>query len=87
MNRSSCDRPDSMNIPTNCVTITNDRPQNFYDGRVRFVLRRGDYSRVTNGDLLARYDCSDNSTALLVRVNIRANGKVTVTVPSYLKED
>jgi hypothetical protein len=76
-------RPDTMNIRTNSVTIINDLPQDFYDGRVRFVLPRGDYHRVTNGTILAEYDCVHNTrTAVLVRVNIPANGSITVTVPS-----
>jgi hypothetical protein len=76
-----CDQADSMNIATTRVTITNDLPQNFYDGRVRFVLKRGVYHHVLNGDLLAEYDCANGKTALLVKVNIPANGSVTVTVP------
>ncbi len=76
------DLPDTMNITVNRVTITNDLPQNFYDGRVRFVLPRGRYDRVTNGTVLAQYDCADGArTAVLVRVNIPANGSITVSLP------
>lgn len=78
-----CDRPDSMNITATSVTITNDLPRNFYDGRVRFVLKRGIHPRVTNGSILSEYDSdAGRQTALLVRVNIPANGTISVTVPN-----
>ena len=74
-------QPDSMNLATNSVTIANDLPENFYDGRVRFVLKKGLYHSVCNGTILARYDCEHGTkTAVLVRVNIPANGTVTVSV-------
>ena len=77
-----CDQPDPMNLTTNCVTIINDLPQNFYDGRVRFVLNKKVYDRATNGTILAQYDCNDGSkTAVLVKVNIPANGSITVRLP------
>jgi len=68
------DQPDAMNITTNVVTILNDLPRNFYDGRVRFVLPKGVYQRVTNGSILAQYECDNDKTAVLVKVNIPANG-------------
>jgi hypothetical protein len=75
-------QPDTMNL-TNAVTIINDLPENFYDGRVRFVLNHGAYRAVANGTILSEYDCANNSrTAVLVRVNIPANGSVTVGVPA-----
>ena len=54
------DQPDTRNITTNSVTITNDLPQNFYDGRVRFVLNRGVYRTIKNGAILAQYDCANS---------------------------
>ncbi len=76
-----CNQPDSMNVTANSVTINNDLPENFYDGRVRFVLPRGNYRTVENGAVLAEYNCAhDTKTAVLVRVNIPANGSVTVTI-------
>jgi hypothetical protein len=76
------DQPDSMNVTAQSITITNDLPQNFYDGRVRFVLDKGIYDHVTNGTVLAQYDCeNDTKTAVLVKVNIPANGTITVGVP------
>lgn len=77
------DQPDSMYITNNSVTITNDLPEEFYDGRVRFVLPKGKYDQVDNGNVLAEYDCLHNTkTAVLVKVDIPANGSVTVSIPS-----
>jgi hypothetical protein len=74
-------QPDSMNLVTNSVTIVNDLPENFYDGRVRFVLKKGICHSVNNGTILAQYDCKHGTkTAVLVRVNIPANGTTTITV-------
>ena len=36
------DQPDPMNINAHAVTITNDLPEQFYDGRVRFILDKGE---------------------------------------------
>ena len=77
------DQPDTMNITANSVTIINDLPQNFYDGRVRFVLKKGKYAHVANGNVLAEYNCdNDNKTVVLVKVNIPAKGRVTVSIPT-----
>jgi hypothetical protein len=82
-----CNEPDPMNLATNSVTINNDLPENFYDGRVRFVLPRGKYDHVANGEVLAEYDCvNETKTAVLVRVNIPANGTVTVSLPAQKPE-
>jgi hypothetical protein len=76
------DQPDTMNITAKSVTITNDLPQNFYDGRVRFVLDKGNYRTVKNGTILSEYNCvNDTKTAVLIRVNIPASGTITVSVP------
>lgn len=76
------DQPDAMNITTGSVTITNDLPQNFYDGRVRFVLNQGTYRTVEGGTILSEYDCANGTkTAILVRVNIPANGLIKVSLP------
>jgi hypothetical protein len=73
------DQPDAMNVTTNCVTIVNDLPQNFYDGRVRFVLKRGKYDQVNGGTILAEYDSTDTTkTVVLVKVNIPASGSIRV---------
>jgi hypothetical protein len=74
------DQPDSMNVTTPSITITNDLPREFYDGRVRFVLDKGDYASVQDGTILSEYNTTNGSTAVLVKVDIPANGSVTVTV-------
>jgi hypothetical protein len=75
-------RPDPMNIAESSVSIINDLPQNFYDGRVRFVLPKGTYSAL-NGSILAQYVCRNGSkTAVLVKVAIPASGTTTVNVAS-----
>ncbi|MDE3066327.1 MAG: metallophosphoesterase [Verrucomicrobiota bacterium] len=72
---------DPRNITTNSVTIINDLPENFYDGRVRFVLNRGACRTVENGTILSEYGCVHGTkTAVLVRVNVPASGRGTVSV-------
>ncbi len=74
-------RADAMNVTANSITITNDLPENFYDGRVRFILNQGTYSAVTNGTILAQYDCYNGTrTAVLVKVNIPASNTITVSL-------
>ncbi|HEX9048404.1 MAG TPA: hypothetical protein VF988_15360, partial [Verrucomicrobiae bacterium] len=74
-------QPDTWNLATNSVTIVNDLSENFYDGRVRFVLPKGNYHHVSNGEILAEYDSADAAkTAVLTRVNIPANGSITVSL-------
>lgn len=81
------DQPDSRNITSTSVTITNDLPEDFYDGRVRFVLKRGVYPAVKNGEILSEYDSADNTkTAVLVRVNIPASSSITVSIPENSNE-
>ena len=73
------DQADSMNVTSNSITITNDLPEEFYDGRVRFVLDKGEYRSVENGNILAEYDCADGKrTVVLVKVDIPARGTITV---------
>jgi hypothetical protein len=74
-------RGDSNAISEKSVTITNDLPEEFYDGRVRFVLEKGKYSAAKNGKILAEYDSADGKkTAVVVKVDILAKGEVTVSV-------
>jgi hypothetical protein len=80
-NKVRSDQPDAMNIAANSVTITNDLPQEFYDGRVRFVLPKGNFKSVHNGTILSQYNCvNDTKTAVLVKVDIPAKGSVTVNI-------
>ena len=74
---------DAMNLATNSVTIINDLPEEFYDGRVRFVLPKGSYPSANNGVVLAQYDVPDAArTAVLVRVDIPASSSITVSIPT-----
>ena len=76
------DQLDANYVTTNSITITNDLPREFCDGRVRFVLDKGVYSKVTNGVILSQYDCVNGTkTALVVKVDILANASVTVSMP------
>jgi len=75
--------PDARNLTTNSVTIINDLPEEFYDGRVRFILPKGNYPAANNGVVLAQYDAADaTKTAVLVRVDIPASSSITVTIPT-----
>lgn len=77
------DQPDSNDVTTMSITITNDLPTEFYDGRVRFVLDKGKYASVENGKILAEYESADGAkTAVVVKVDIPAKGSVKVTVVS-----
>jgi hypothetical protein len=70
-------------LATHSVTIINDLPEEFYDGRVRFVLPKGSYRSATNGVVLAEYDSADaTKTAVLVKVDIPAGNSITVSVES-----
>ncbi|HEX3626323.1 MAG TPA: hypothetical protein VH280_12950 [Verrucomicrobiae bacterium] len=81
------DQPDTRYITNNFVSITNDLPEEFYDGRVRFVLPKGKYNQAINGTILAEYDClHDTKTAVLVKVDIPAKGSITVTIPSNVTQ-
>ena len=76
------DQPDTRRITAHAVTITNDLPEDFYDGRVRFILPKGKYEHVVNGNILAEYNCVNGTrTAVLVKVNIPANNSITVSIP------
>ena len=80
--RVRADQPDTRNITTNSVTLINDLPEDFYDGRVRFILPKGKYRNVVNGRVLAEYDSADSTkTIVLVKVDIPANGSITVSIP------
>jgi hypothetical protein len=75
------DQPDPMNVTANAITIINDLPQTFYDGRVRFVLPKGRYQSAQNATVLASYDCDQgNRTAVLVKVPIPAHGSIKVSL-------
>jgi hypothetical protein len=67
---------------TNTATIVNNLPFDFWDGRVRFLMRRPvDGYQVAGGEKLAEYSCNNGSnTAVLVKVCIAADTTTMVTV-------
>src|SRR5690606_32941603 len=63
----------------NTVRIVNKLPHDFYNGRIRFLLKKGRYA-IDGGDILAQYDAADGErTAVLVNVNIRKNAEMRVS--------
>ncbi|HTV41747.1 MAG TPA: metallophosphoesterase [Candidatus Sulfotelmatobacter sp.] len=77
----SADVPDTRNITNNFVTINNALPEEFYDGRLRFILPKGYYDQAVNGTILAQYNCfNETRTAVLVKVDIPASGTITVSI-------
>lgn len=74
------DHADPMNVTDRSITITNDLPESFYDGRVRFVLDKGQYT-ARNGRILCQYPCENGSkVAVLVKVAIPASGSISVAL-------
>lgn len=65
---------------TNTVHITNSLPHNFYDGRVRFLLQKGEYA-VSGGQILAQYEYAENTkTAVLVKIDIPADSDIKTSI-------
>jgi hypothetical protein len=73
------DRANDGTQTTNVARVTNALPLNFYTGRVKFVMARGNYT-VAGGTVEARYDVPGNKTAVLAKVNLPASGSATVTI-------
>lgn len=72
-----------MNIGTkksNQVVIENSFPHNFYDGRIRFLMKNGDYE-VEGGEILSSYSYdNDRRTAVLVKVDIQPESHTSVSI-------
>jgi hypothetical protein len=65
---------------SNTVSIVNALPQDFYNGRLKFLMTRGAYT-VSNGTVEAQYDYNNGaSTAVLVKMTIRSNATTTVSI-------
>jgi hypothetical protein len=65
---------------SNTAAIANSLPHDFYNGRIRFLMKKGRY-KVTGGTVLAQYDDEHSKmTAVLVKVNIVANGLTKVSI-------
>ena len=72
--------PNDGTASSNSVTIANNLPHDFYDGRIRFVMKKGKYA-VIGGELLAQYDTADGEmTAVLVKVNIRQHAETMLKI-------
>ncbi len=57
----------------NVATVTNTLDFNFYDGRIKFVMKRGEYELGDGAQMLSQYDSADGlSTIVLAKVNIPA---------------
>jgi hypothetical protein len=68
---------------SNMSTIINDLPQNFYNGRVKFLMKHGNY-RVAGGSIEAQYDYANGTkTAVLVKVNIIENTTTSVSITKF----
>lgn len=64
----------------NKVTITNKLPFNFFNGRVRFLMKQGNYS-VKGGEVLSVYDYDNGKkTAVIVKVNIQQNSLTELSI-------
>lgn len=65
---------------SNRVTITNKLPLHFYNGRIRFLMKKGNYS-VDGGDILSTYDYNEgNKTAVIVKVNIKESSVTNLSI-------
>ncbi len=65
---------------SNTVGVANTLPQDFRNGRVRFLMAHAPYS-VTGGEIEAQYDYGNgSSTAVLVKANLRKKALTTVTI-------
>ena len=65
---------------SNRVTITNKLPLHFYNGRIRFLMKKGNYS-VDGGDILSTYHYNEgNKTAVIVKVNIQENSITNLSI-------
>jgi hypothetical protein len=66
---------------TNAAFVTNGLNYDFWDGRIRFLMRKipAGYA-VGGGEKITEYDYSATNTAVLVKVNIRKNALTIVTV-------
>ncbi len=65
---------------SNNVSITNNLPLNFYNGRIRFLMEQGNYS-VRGGEILSTYDYDNGKkTAVIVKVDIKENSVTELSI-------
>jgi hypothetical protein len=74
--------PNDASQQTNTASITNRINYDFWDGRVRFLMRKSSLGyQVAGGVKLAEYDYAGGSnTAVVVRANLRRNSRTLVSV-------
>jgi len=72
-------RPNDGTAQSNRALIHNGIEQDFYDGRVRFLMAQGDYA-VNGGEILSQYDYGQGHTAVLVKVDIKPSADVAVEI-------
>jgi len=75
----SFERPNDGTQQANRVSIVNEIGQDFYDGRVRFLMAKGDYD-VKGGEILSQYDYDNGHTAVLVKVDIKPLAEVVIEI-------
>jgi hypothetical protein len=65
---------------SNTVSVVNTLPQDFYHGRIRFLMAHGVYI-AAGGTIEAQYDYNNGSnTAVLVKINVHKNATTQVSV-------
>lgn len=65
---------------SNDVTITNNLPFDFYNGRIRFLMEQGNYS-VKGGEILSIYDYDNGKkTAVIVKVDIKQSSVTDLSI-------
>lgn len=65
---------------SNQVNIDNTFPHNFFNGRIRFLMKKGSYD-VTGGEILAEYDYDEGTkTAVVVKVDIQESATTQVSI-------
>lgn len=65
---------------SNSVSITNNLPLHFYNGRIRFLMERGNYS-IEGGEILSSYDYDNGKkTAVIVKVDIKENSVTELSI-------
>lgn len=78
--RAEYEHENTGGATANHVRITNTLPHDFYDGRIRFVMKSGQYT-VSGGEILSQYltDQGDR-TVVVVRVNITKESETQVSI-------
>lgn len=78
----SFSKPNNGKERTNSVSVTNELPLDFYNGRIRFLMKkRKKLYKVQGGEILTQYRTADKKmTAVLVKVNIRNKSVTNISI-------